>query len=228
MFAPLLLALVLPAAEPNEAEKVFRQMETKVTKMKTVEVAFTVKVDNEKIDAKGTVLVGEGNKLRVDVTDEGSGKKENHQMISDGSKMGMISNNDLKESKDAPAWLNDGLKQTMCRGGVFLYVMAVANKIGTEKEFKVDEHFKLSDFKLGKKEKVGDKETQAVEYTLTIKDKEPLSVPATVWIDTKTQLPVKRTLVVDEKGKKVTITETYSKIDPDAKMDAKQFELPKK
>ena len=54
-------------------------------------------------------------------------------------------------------------------------------------KFDKDKVVTVSDFKLGKKEKVGDKEAQAVEYQVGLGGKK---FPATVWIDLKTNLPL--------------------------------------
>ena len=47
-----------------------------------------------------------------------------------------------------------------------------------------------------------------------------------MWLDTKTNLPLKRVITLSKD--KSTITETYSKMKIDEKIDRKRFELPKK
>jgi outer membrane lipoprotein-sorting protein len=116
----------------------------------------------------------------------------------------------------------------VARAGVFASVMLVSVARTGEKPVEVDvnEQLKLSDFKLGKKEKVGDSEAQVIDYTLTVKgEKEPMQ--CSVWVDTKTNLPLKRVLRGKEGTEKATVTETYSKFTVDGKVDPKSFELPK-
>jgi hypothetical protein len=82
--------------------------------------------------------------------------------------------------------------------------------------------FPVSGFKLGKKEKVGKRETRRVDYVLGYKGKKD-SYPVTMWIDLKTGLPVKR-LVSD--GGLPFFTETYE-LRLDGKLDPEIFKLPR-
>jgi hypothetical protein len=93
-------------------------------------------------------------------------------------------------------------------------------------EIKPGEVFVPTDFKLGKKEKVGEHEAQAVEYTFKPPFGEMPSV--VVWIDLKTQLPLKRAVTEKTGNQKRTYIETFTKLNLDGKIDPKQFELPKK
>ncbi len=220
MLLPLIVLLVTPAAEPNEAEKLFREMESKVNKAKNIECHYEYKLEAGSVTRteNGTLLVAEANKLRMDVTNESGGRTFKIMQIADGMKMAFVLGSQ-KEFTDAPTWLTDGMRSALTRSGLFLGTSITLN----EKKLKVDEHFKVSDFKLGKKEKVGDKEAQVVEYTF--KDKGSSSYAVSVWIDTKTNLPLKRVIQTDNKI--ISATETYTKLDLDPKIDPKQFELPK-
>ena len=48
-----------------------------------------------------------------------------------------------------------------------------------------------------------------------------------MWIDTKTNLPLKRAIMTQKGDDKFTVTETYTKLKLDEKIDPKMFELPK-
>ena len=92
------------------------------------------------------------------------------------------------------------------------------------------ERFPVSGFRLGPKEKVGEREAQRLEYQLFIKGQngptgEKLPFPVTVWLDPRTCLPIKRVVTQDVLG--VKITESYGKLVLDGEVEAKQFELPK-
>ena len=54
---------------------------------------------------------------------------------------------------------------------------------------------------------------------------EPMAV--TVWIDVKTNLPLKRVIAANEGTETITVTVTYTRIALDAKIDDKEFQLPK-
>ena len=87
------------------------------------------------------------------------------------------------------------------------------------------DRFRVSSFELGDKEKVGQRDTQRLEYELAVKGQDiPFSVA--VWLDLKTGLPVKRTIASSVLGEMVTVTENYTKIVVDGNVDAKQFRLP--
>jgi len=83
----------------------------------------------------------------------------------------------------------------------------------------------LSDFKDAGKEKVGERNTQVIEYTATEKDaKEGLSMK--MWLDAETHLPVKLAVTGGQSDVK-NLTETYSEFILDPEVDAKSFEAPK-
>jgi outer membrane lipoprotein-sorting protein len=224
------LLLALPGAEPNEAEKLFRQMETKVMKAKAVECAFDskIEVDPGGGTAKGTLHLSDGNKMRLVINAVQDGEKVTITTVSDGMKWKTITVPGGEEkATDVKKSLNDVVRATISRSGLTLAVLA-RPPADNVKEFKVDEEFKVSDFKLGKKDKIGDKEAQIIEYTLKVNPSKVEPVTVTLWLDSKTQLPLKRVFKMKLDNKEGTVTETFSKLDLEAKIDANQFELPKK
>jgi outer membrane lipoprotein-sorting protein len=229
---PLLCALVpllAGADEPNEAEKLFREMEAKVTKAKAIDCTYeaTAEADNKKGTMKGTLLLAEGNKVRMGIEGDLGGMKSKYTMIADGMKMKSVAEGaPAQPAQDAPKWLGDAVRSSLARAGLFFPFMTIS-ATPPGKDFKADEHFPVSDFKLGKKEAVGKQEAQVVQYTLTMKSITDVKLDVSVWIDTKTHLPLKRTLTGSIDGNKMTVTEMYTKMELDGKVDAKQFELPK-
>ncbi len=220
MLAPLVLLLIVPSAEPNEAEKLFRQMETKVMQAKTLECTYEGKVDykeaedDQKDTLKGKLLLGEGNKLRIDF----SGMGEKGTIISDGTKWRLIGD----KNKETPKWLGKSVRALMARTCAgYASIWAAPDSFlrfmtPPITEFKIDEHFPVTDFKFGKKEMIDKQEAQIVQYTGP-------GVEVSIWIDTKTYQPLKRVFTDKEK----TLTETYTNLKLDGKVDPKQFELPK-
>jgi outer membrane lipoprotein-sorting protein len=220
---PLFLVLTLPAAEPNDAEKLFRDMEKKVTSAKTLECTFEAKLEAPR-DQNGTitgeVVLADGNKWFTEYGGEVGGRKGKTTSISDGIKVVDIESDMPNKTRDANKGQTGILCASVARAGLMASFFYVA------KELKAADDLKASDFKLGKKEKVGDKEAQVIDYHLTMKGLEvPLSI--SVWVDTKTKLPLKRVVTVMKGDEKGTITETYSKLKIDEKIDPKKFELPK-
>jgi outer membrane lipoprotein-sorting protein len=244
MLAPLLLLLAVPSAEPNEAEKLFRQMEAKVAKATTVEctykvesnkVEFAMRTVQVRLEGKITLLLGEGNRVRMEMSDESGGMKGKSMVIADGTKMKAVGEGDpVQPREDVPKWLGEAMRAAVARSGVVSTLVLTsrgpADLADLKKEFKIDEHFRVGGFRLGKKEMVDKQEAQVVEYTLTLKmpKNEGMFGEGTfgvsVWIDTKTQLPLKRVLL---RGNGWKFTETYTKLEVDGKIAPKQFELPK-
>ena len=71
------------------------------------------------------------------------------------------------------------------------------------------ERFPVSNFTLGKEEKVGERQTQRLDYQLAVKGQNP-TFSVTVWIDLKTGLPVKRLVTGGVGEEKLTYSETYN------------------
>jgi len=228
MYASLVLLLIVPGAEANEAEQLFRQMEAKVMKAKNVGCTFETNTDvgvPVQNSMKGTLLIADGNKFWSEAKIVVPDKMDTVTMVSDGSKMVMRSGAFSVKPEDVPKRFGEAVRASFIRCGL-LAPMLIMGKIG-DNEFKADDVWQVADFKLGKKAMVGQDEAQLIEYTLTIKKPQELTVMMTVWIDTKTQLPLKRVARGTTAELKITVTETYSKWSLDEKIDPKQFELPK-
>jgi outer membrane lipoprotein-sorting protein len=223
---------------PNEAEKLFRQMEAKVAKAKTLECEFDNKEEGNDYSSKGKLLLADGNKMRLELTsDDGTAKD---LVVVDGVK---VFNMHEKKGQPGPKSIRDISKEDRIgelgrasishSGWIGSFYFAMIKSFGKpgEKQFtNADDYFGIADFKLGNKEMVGQREAQVVQYTMTAKtgDANQVTFEVSVWIDVKTQLPLKRVISFkDKKDVQRTITETYSKLAIDEKIDPKQFELPK-
>jgi outer membrane lipoprotein-sorting protein len=226
MLAPLVLLLVVPGAEPNEAEKLFREMEAKLTKAKTVECTYEAKIEAPETapiksgTAKGAVLLGEGNRFRMEAPFE-SGKLT---FVCDGKKMAIISDDNAQKNPVGEGGREE-LRVTVARGGGTVFFTGNSPLFSIPFDGRsFEEKLRVSDFKLGQKEMVDKQEAQVIHYHLGKKG----TAEVKVWIDTKTHLPLKRVVAEGEGDEKVTFTETYTKLTIDGKIDPKQFELPKK
>jgi len=226
MLMELVILFALHADDKNEAEQLFRKMEMKVANAKSLEWTFEVKVEDGPATGgsmKGSLALGQGNKSCLEMSLKKTGSEDKIALICNGEKM--MSPDDKSRKVPAPKWLNDLYRAALVRSSLPLSHVNGAKE--QPEELKVDDVLKVSDFKLGKKEKVGDKEAQVIHYNLSCKVEFPEPLAVTAWIDTKTNLPVKRELVGKAGEDKITITETYSKITVDEKIDPKKFELPK-
>jgi outer membrane lipoprotein-sorting protein len=212
----LVAFLLSAAAQDNEAEKLFRAMEKAIDGAKALRVVFEATYDKQARNAlnlKGTMLLVQGNKLRVEATSLQQGKEIKLLMISDGTKLRVEQNGGLRE-QDTPRNLYRNLLLAGKRANLLVGLM-----LGIEEA----EEYHVSDFKLGKKEKVGSFETRVLQYNLAFGSRKDNPVNVTLWLDEKTNLPVKQV------GASPTerLVESYSEFRLDPKLDAKQFELSK-
>jgi outer membrane lipoprotein-sorting protein len=230
LLATALLMVAAPAyAQENEAEKLFRAMEKKITSAKSLKVASEADFDlgGQVIKFKGSSQQAEGNKARVEFEGEIFGTAFKMSLVSDGAKMLQslppgLPGAAAPEVKKTPDNLNKMLAGVTARAGV----MAASGVMEKDDpaQFDIDKKAPVSDFKMGPKEKVGNVDTQVIEYTFKPDNKDIVSV--TLWLDTKTNLPVKR-LMLDQMKKEGKILETYTEFVIDPQLDAKVFELPK-
>jgi len=223
MWLALFLSVSI-SAQDLEAEQLFQKMEANLEKAKTLDLSFETIYGEAALRngqrLKGTLVATNENKLRLEVK---GGKANNtvHLRISDGARTLLkVEGDDPKPVRGkTPKKLTTNYLNALARSGVLpiLLPLGYANEGGDYKKFAP-----VSAFKLGIQEKVGDRQTQRVDYVLGV-EKQKNTYPVTVWIDLKTHLPVKR-LVMDAAFP--WYTETYQ-MTLDGKLDPKVFELPK-
>lgn len=226
MWFAFVLAVGVSASDKNEGEQLFRKMEANLEKAKTLDLAFETIYGKGNLRSgqrlKGTLAATSENQLRLQVTG-GKANETVHLRISDGVRAITKVEFDDPPPRLAktPKNLAANYRNVVARTGVLPALLphgyAYANDGGDYKRM-----FPVTGFKLGDKEKVGDREAQRLDYVLGIKG-QSATYPVTVWIDLKTELPLKR-LVSD--GGLPWFTETYE-LKLDGKLDAKTFKLPK-
>jgi outer membrane lipoprotein-sorting protein len=222
----LLAAAAWPAvAEENEAEKLFRGMEQKVRKAKTLQVRFDLSV-TDALGKKGTVqgilTLGEGDRYRVDGEGKLFGEAVKFTEVCDGTTTSFRDPNDPKKDSNEPAPKAAGayFRAALPRWGFFLSTLNMRRS----GELTPDA-FQLSDFKPAAPEKIGGRNAQVIQFTFKEKGaKDGLSMK--MWLDAETNLPVKLT-VAGGKSDWADIAETYREFTIDPRVDAKLFELPK-
>lgn len=221
MFAILVLAAAA-VAKPNEAEKLFRDMEKQVMSAGTVEIAFDAVIKkNEQVEKLNyTLTFAEGNKFHLEGTVGYQGKPIKTILISDGTKMRERLDGKLDYEEKAFKDIDIAFRVMMARSGWVVFHQMHKNG------HKPEEFFTASDFKLGAREKVGGRDTQCLQYTLTMKEeKDPLTVR--LWLDTKTHLPVKRATDLKVGNKTWEVVENYSRMVLNENIDPQKFTVPK-
>lgn len=230
LIAGLLLAAEAPKDEQakNEAEKLFRNMEEKLAKATTLELVFEGKLEVEEgnqsrtIRREGSLLLAEGNKVRLEIKEGKKAESMWRLMVSDGTRMKVVDIGSDPQVQTAPQSGNSELLAWVTRAGILLPQMPLPDVKAADGK----DRYSVSDFRLGNKEKVGDRETQRLEYQLVVNG-HPGTFAVTVWLDSKTDLPVKRVVTFRMPGYGATLTEGKMKLTLNGKVDAKKFELPK-
>jgi len=158
--------------------------------------------------SKGTLVAMTGNKVRLEMFGQ-------MVMVSDGTRM-------LRAVPDAqpqvtPKDLDLEVRTWVARSGILQaqIVRADAPPVAAK------DRFRVSGFKLGMKEKIGERATQRLDYRLSMNG-EDTPIAVTVWIELNTKLPVKRQYVSTDRH-----FEIYGKLTVDEKLDANAFDLPK-
>jgi outer membrane lipoprotein-sorting protein len=219
------LILAAPAfSQQNEAEKLYRAMEKNIREAKSVKMAFEIDaiMDKETGTMRGAVTVAPGNMVRLEAKGSVSAKEREITVIADGKQALRYETGMPKaEIKPVESNLSETRPQILARGGVF-----ATFQIGPATErFDIDKIMPLSAFKLGNKEKVGQREAQVVECTMMPDNGQVVQL--TTWLDTKTNLPLKRLVTAPAEKGLFRVLEVYTEITLNTKFDAKLFELPK-
>lgn len=224
----LILAALLLGTVPiqDNAQKLFQQMEQQVFKCKSFDARIEFELTNFPAGegVKGRLLVAPGNKLRWEIDMSIDGKPKKVTTVSNGERMRTLGAV-RRQNEQVPKQLTEISLSSVTRGGVWMTmytVLEIQDPAKVFKDFDPNKSFAVSDFKLGTQENVAGKMAQVLEYQVNFVGQR---LPVTVWIDTRTHLPLKRVL----KGAPnlVIVTETYTKVILDEKVNDKEFEVPK-
>jgi outer membrane lipoprotein-sorting protein len=220
----LLLALALPAlalpafaGEDNEAAKLFRDMENRITRAKSLRVAFAssiTKGGEEFGQFKGSVDLSEGNKGRFEIKGQAKGKEISVKLVAAGEKL-KVTTNQPEGDKEQPLPKNFGqrVRLGISRVGPTAGLLIAERQSGKDDE-DVAKRLQVSDFKLGADAQVGGRKARVLEYKATL-DKE--EIKAKLWLDARTHLPLKRELSAEKGGETFRVVETYSEFNVGAK-----------
>jgi RNA polymerase sigma factor (sigma-70 family) len=199
------------------AERLFGRMEDTLAKVKTLECFFEIKLGI--LSYEGNLFLAEGNRARLEINEATKERRMRSFLVSNGVSLSYQDNGMSKSQvSKTPKDLNRGILTWLARPGIFVPQCPLPDVAAEDAK----DRFPVSGFQFGNREKIGERESQRLEYQLSVKGQmDPMSV--TVWLDVKTELPVKR--VVTSAGQEVTVVETYEKLSLNEKVDAKKFEL---
>jgi hypothetical protein len=226
LFTMTVAALAVPAyAGENDAEKLFRLVETKIQKAKTVQVRFDAAFTNTGVAGtiKGKVALGESDQVKFDIDMFDGGENSKLSLVGTGAKLFVKHDgNPAFDRTDSPKELGGYVRISMARFGAS---SLRGYRPQGRKLANVNDDFKVSDFKLGAKEEVAGAEAQVVEYAVVLKGAAKGS--AKMWISKQTNLPAKLEMRLIAQGLAFVLSETYTEFALDGKLDAKLFAEPK-
>src|SRR5262245_55009095 len=171
LFTPALAS----AQDGDAAEKLFRAMEERLTKAKSLTIGFSSETGeggDKAVKLKGTLALADGDRCRLEA--EGKVDRDDIKvtLVSDGKQVRLIrTRGGAPEAKrDSPTRKNFGaaLARAISRTGVFLGLEGTALDPQRKGEVELDKLFPVSDLKLGGKEKVGGREAQILTYKVTV------------------------------------------------------------
>lgn len=201
-------------------------MELKVRSAKSVQVRGEMILAESGLESKLSmkIVLGEGDKIHIDVVGNLYQKAVKMTVVGDGNKVYM--DDKIKGKVDISENIRgEGsfIRSVMLRGGVFMGLVASELGSAVKKLPNPDETFKVSDFKLLGKEKLGGRSVHVIQYKLAVKDRDTAIVK--LWVDTESLLPAK--LEADADKGKTHLIDNYSEFTLNGKVDPKLFEAPK-
>jgi outer membrane lipoprotein-sorting protein len=225
-----LLAVLVPAfaAQGNDAEKLFRDLEKKIDAAKSLRLASDIDVKDKREGGtlRSSLALAPGGKVRMTMKGKGGGKEVEIEVVSDGAKLHTRANppGDSKQ-EEAPKNLHALMRKMLSRAGTLgaAFLVRGSGRPGAPKELDPEKLFKVSDFKIGEAAKVNGRDAKVIHYQIAIAGKD--SAKVTLWLDAKTLLPIKRVIIPEAED--VQVTETYTEFQLNPQLDAKTFELPK-
>jgi outer membrane lipoprotein-sorting protein len=225
----------------ERAKHLFQKMEDRLASVKTLDSSLVIiaqiseGTQTKQFDLVGSLTVADGDRVHIELKKKTADADDLpgvpfQRMISDGKRM-LVQDSGMPKPMihdKLPENFKTEILTELARSGFFLPTLPLPPVEATDNK----DRFPVSEFKLGPKEKIGDRETQRLDYRFDVKgQKEPSGedapLRASVWIDLKTTLPLKRVITWKFMGAQaMAVTENYEKLVTDEKPDTAKFEIP--
>jgi hypothetical protein len=163
----LLAIMASPAlAQENEAEKLVRSMAQRVRAAKTLRLRFDLSVtdsDAKTGTLKGALILGEGDKFWAQGEGKPFDKAVKFTIVNDGVTMKTTGSTPKQEkTENSPKTVGIYLRRTLPRAGFFVCFSTIDRLEDLESD-----PFKMAEFKLAGQEKIGTRNTQAIQWIVT-------------------------------------------------------------
>ena len=180
----------------SKGEMLFRAMENKILKAKTVQATFMGQQETAgevQTEWKGTFVSGGKNRLRISFSGEMMGPPGEFLLISDGEDF-RLSNlakpNLARGSSKCPDKMSENLLHSLTR--YITFPMRLTFPLTPRGEERIAKEYGISDFKFIRTEKIDGQDANIITHKMQFSDHRRFLT--TVWIDAASQLPVKRVI----------------------------------
>ena len=235
-FALSLVCAEAPARpDDKEAAALFAKMAEKVRRAKSIQIVCkgNFKTVGFEAEVKATLLLKEGNKMRLDLDTNGfrDGLPYTYgmRMVSDGTRVRRREKQGaLADFVTTKSW-NETVIENVLRGGFpsGLELIRVTKEGENEEAGMAFRSVgKPTHFMLLRKDRIGDREAQPIEFTVKSDLEFAREISTILWLDPSKGLPLQRMNVV-RTDRTLTVTETYEKFIVDENIDDSSFALPK-
>lgn len=218
-----------------EAESLYGKMAEQIRTAKTVQITCqgSFKTPGFEADVKATLLLKEGNKMRLELETNGWRDGEPYaygfRMISDGSKIRMSERKQAwQEFKSNSQW-NENIAANITRGGFPSGLeLARVKQQGQPQDAVIG--FRPvavpTEFVLWSKEKLNGKEVLPIEFKAKNESEFQKDTSTILWLAAANGLPAKRMIVV-RTDRTLTVTENYEKFLLNEPIEGSAFAFPK-
>jgi outer membrane lipoprotein-sorting protein len=207
-----------PGTDP---ESLFREMEARLARVRTLQLCYSIDGEDggDTFNLNGSLLWEKGNKLRIEVPPLG-GDGDPWRIVSNGSTM---ASGRARPAADVPKNLDAFIADVLSWSGYIGFLGGLNGEgLAEESIREFLDSCKLSDFKIERREAIAGRAAVCVSYRVSSrKESDRDSLRGRVWIDTSRSLPLKREYRLNEK---LCITETYSDLVADQKIDPSHFD----
>ncbi len=228
-FAVLVLLAPALSAQANDAEKLFRAMEKKITAADSVRVVADITLHEGGKDGKvkSTLALAQGNKINHVTRMLGDGLDFSLGVVADGTNIRYTPDTGAVKPGPVPKRLHERASAMLSRAGFFggSWLFVRGGGKAKDKDLKIEVIYRVHGFKMGRAEKLNGRNAKVLHYHLDVEGKDQSSI--TLWLDAKTLIPMKRVILPDKKGAVHRITEAYTEFQLNPKLDARTFELPR-
>jgi outer membrane lipoprotein-sorting protein len=221
------LTVVSAVHAQDAAQKLYDAMEQKLAKAKAHQFNFAIDGfhDNSPIEWQGTVILADGNRLKVAFTEQDGNFQWHNTIVSDGKTLAEQVQFEGTQPQVRTATVEKMLVDRVV--GHLSPIGAYFGIINIPRESRKAALLKLSGFKMAGKEKVGGREANIIAYQFPFGEKD-LPTTCKLWLDAQTNLPLKRVLEISDQGKVLfRAVETYSGWELEPKLPEETFMLPK-